>query len=92
MTGLLGKRGMIGFSMLRPFCESTMAVLPGVTAGSMMSATVGDTSGMFLVVTRMKSNGFTPSLATLGTLLTTEGVVSICYKVLWFIRPLMGAY
>lgn len=32
-----------------------MAVLPGVTAGSMMSDAVGETSGMFLVVTRMKS-------------------------------------
>lgn len=48
-----------------------MEVLPGVTAGCMMSATVGEISAMFLVVTRTKSKGSRPSLATSGTLLRT---------------------
>lgn len=39
--------------MLMPFWERMTAVFPGVTAGEMMSATVGGTSAMFLVVTRM---------------------------------------
>ena len=57
--------------MLIPFCERTMAVLPGVTAGAMISDIVGGMSGVFLVVRRMKSNGATPFLETSGTVLVT---------------------
>jgi hypothetical protein len=53
ISGFLGKRVMGGFSMLIPFCERTIAVFPGVTAGASRSETVGGTSRMFFVVTRM---------------------------------------
>lgn len=71
ISGFVGKRGIMGFSMLIPFWERTITVLPGVTAGAIMSATVGETSGMFFVVTRMKSNGGRFSFTTSGTALQT---------------------
>lgn len=46
-----------GRSMLIPFCSSTMTVCPCVTAGLITSAIVGGWSGIFFVVTTMKSNG-----------------------------------
>lgn len=51
---------------------------PGVTAGAMISGTVGETSAMFLVVTTMKSNGFMPSAATSGIDLRTEKMLADC--------------
>ena len=47
-----------------------MAVL-SVTAGEIMSATVGATSGIFLVVTRIKSKGAASPFETSGTALVT---------------------
>lgn len=53
-----------------------MDVWPPVTAGAMSSATVGETSAMFLVVTTMKSYGLIPSLSTSRIELRTEKNVS----------------
>ena len=51
-----------------------------VTAGAMSSATVGETSAMFLVVTTMKSYGLIPSLSTSGIELRTEKIVSRIHR------------
>lgn len=75
MMGFVGKRAMSGFSMLRPFCDRTMAVLPTVTAGSMISATVGGISGTFFVVTRMKSKGSISSFLTSGIVFRTSDLM-----------------
>ena len=53
-----------------------MVVSPAVTAGAMISVTVGETSAIFLVVTTMKSNGLRPSLPTSGTELRTGRKIS----------------
>lgn len=75
MRGLEGNAAIRGFSMLRPFWERTMAVCDGVTAGAIISATLGGDSGIIFVVTIMKSNGSRPSAATSGIVLRTiDGV------------------
>jgi len=75
-TRLVGNAAMSGFSIFSPFWRRTMEVWPAVTAGAMSSATVGETSAMFLVVTTMKSNGLMLSWVTSGIVLRTEKDVS----------------
>lgn len=70
MMAFLGNAAMSGISILRPFWRRTIEVCPGVTAGATSSATVGETSAMFLVVTTIKSN-LVSNLDTSGIVLTT---------------------
>ena len=53
-----------------------MVVCPAVTAGAIISVTVGETSAIFLVVTTIKSNGLRHSLPTSGTELQTGKKIS----------------
>ena len=46
----------------------------------MISATVGGTSGIFLVQTTIKSNGAIPSSRTLGTVRDTSSFLSVNYS------------
>lgn len=70
-TGLVGNLARMGRSMLSPFWSSMIAVCPGVMAGAMISATVGEMSAMFFVVTTTKSY-LTPVLETSGMALRTD--------------------
>ncbi len=69
--GFDGNDARSGFSIFRPFWRRTILVCPGVTAGAMISATVGGTSAMFLVVTTMKSKDSRHPLEIFGTDLST---------------------
>lgn len=55
--GFSGKAAKKGFSMFSPFWRSMMLVCPGVTAGAISDGKDGGMSGVFLVVTMMKSYG-----------------------------------
>lgn len=70
--GFDGNDAKSGFSIFKPFWRRSMLVCPGVTAGAMISATVGGTSAMFLVVTTMKSKGSRPSSKIFGSEFRTE--------------------
>lgn len=71
--GVPGNAAKKGFSIFSPFWRSMMLVCPGVTAGAISDVNDGGISGMFFVVTMMKSYGLVSFSAWISGIVVRTG-------------------